>query len=42
MSEIEKFLEKAKGFWLRPEHVQVGDRILILEEPIVDEKTFDR
>ena len=41
-SEIEKFLDRVKGFWLKSEHVKVGDRILILEEPRLDEKTFDR
>jgi len=41
-SPVEEFLEKARGFWLRAEHVKVGDRIEILDEPMVDEKTFDR
>lgn len=41
-SPIEEFLEKARGFWLRAEHVQPGDRVLILDEPVVDETTFDR
>jgi len=41
-SPVEEFLEKARGFWLRAEHVKVGDRIEILDEPMVDEKTFDK
>jgi len=41
-SSVEKFLEEAKAFWLRAEHVQVGDRLEILDEPTVDRETFDR
>jgi len=41
-SPVEEFLEKAQSMWLRADHVQVGDRVLILDEPIIDEKTFDK
>ena len=41
-SAIEEFLEKAGGNWLRADHVKVGDKLKILTEPVVDDKTFDR
>jgi hypothetical protein len=42
VSPIEEFLKKAGGPWLRADNVQVGDRLQILTEPVVDDQTFDR
>ena len=42
MSAIEEFLKKAGGPWLRADHVNPGDKLQIITEPILDEQTFDR
>jgi len=41
-SSIEEFLARSQAFWLRADHVQVGDRLDILDEPVVDEESFDK
>lgn len=41
-STIEEYLEKAGGAWIRADNVQTGDKLKVLTEPLVDDKTFDR
>lgn len=42
MVDVEEYLKQAGGNWLRAEHVQIGDKLEILDEGFIDDKTFDR
>lgn len=42
MSVVDEYLKTASGNWMRAENVRVGDKIKILTEPSIDDKTFDR
>jgi hypothetical protein len=40
MVDVDEYLKEAGGPFLRAQHVQVGDRLQILDEGIIDDQTF--
>ena len=42
MVDVEEYLKKAGGNWLRADNVVVGDKLEILDEGIIDDQSFDR
>jgi len=42
MVDVEEYLKKAGGQWLRADNVVIGDRLEVLDEGVIDDQSFDR